>query len=344
MHRRGDCLHRRTFTRHTWPYRSLLEAADIHHHCKQVWQCRIRVRYSCANDSSGGGPDCFPNTRFAEIGARGRIRRANRLVRRATRHRLQHPQVHGLASRSRTGEVRVARGQIAGRIARELALYEPHVVNFSESPDEKLTREIAERLGMHHVRFPSGGDWPGTLLSKFEVLESQMRPSRAVLDRPSCYAPLGTSRAQAPVRPTAHRAFGAFRIPSRIRRFVCEIDAMLEAMQSDLKAGGSLILMGDLNHTPDSPEYPKWREAGLVDTFAAVGANAALPANPDGKTFAADEPRVRIDYVWCAGPLARNIKSSRSLWDGAFRTNSVDDQSFALSDHVPQFAAFSVTD
>lgn len=239
----------------------------------------------------------------------------------------------------------VARGQIAGRIALELALYEPHVVNFSESPDEKLTREIAERLGMHHVRFPSGGDWPGTLLSKFEVLESQNAPvasgsrpaelftrhwGRAVLKHPSGQPLIVHSAHLYPVQdPTI-----------RLR----EIDAMLEAMQSDLKAGGSLILMGDLNHTPDSPEYPKWREAGLVDTFAAVGASAASPANPDGKTFAADEPRVRIDYVWCAGPLARNIKSSRSLWDGAFRTNPVDDQSFALSDHVPQFAAFSVTD
>jgi hypothetical protein len=31
---------------------------------------------------------------------------------------------------------------------------------------------------------------------------------------------------------------------------------------------------------------------------------------------------------------------SRSLWEGAFRTNPADEQSFALSDHVPQYAAF----
>ncbi len=242
----------------------------------------------------------------------------------------------GLARRA------VERGQIAKRIALELALYDPHVVTFSESPDEKLTREIAEQLGMHHVRFPSGEDWPGTLLSKFEVLESRNAPvvsgtrpadlftrhwGRAVLKLPS---------GQPLVVHSAHLYPG--QDPAiRLR----EINAMLAAMQSDLESGKSLILMGDLNHTPDGPEYAKWREASLVDTFAAVGARDATPANPEGKTFAADQPRVRIDYVWCAGPLTKAIKESRSLWEGAFRTNPADMQSFALSDHVPQFAMFS---
>ncbi len=73
----------------------------------------------------------------------------------------------------------VERKQIPRRIALELALYDPHVVTFSESPSEELTREIAELLGMNHVRFPSGEDWPGTLLSKFEVVESQNAPYAA---------------------------------------------------------------------------------------------------------------------------------------------------------------------
>jgi endonuclease/exonuclease/phosphatase family metal-dependent hydrolase len=196
----------------------------------------------------------------------------------------------------------VARGQIARRIALELSLYDPHIVNFSESPNEKLTREIAEQLGMQHVRFPSGEDWPGTLLSKFEVLESRNAPvtsgtrpadlftrhwGRAVLKLPT---------GQPLVVHSAHLYPG--QDPAiRLR----EIDAMLEAMRDDLAAGKPLLLMGDLNHTPEGPEYSKWRAAGLVDSFAAVGAQAAAAAaaNPEGKTFAADEPRIRIDYVWC---------------------------------------------
>ncbi len=249
------------------------------------------------------------------------------------------PADRGLAKRA------VDRAQIAKRISLELALYDPHVVTFSESPDEKFTREIAEQLGMHHVRFPSGEAWPGTLLSKFEVLESQNAPvvggsrpadlftrhwGRALLKLPAG-GPLVVHSAH--LYPGQDPAI-------RLR----EIDAMLAAIQGDLESGQPLLLMGDFNHTPDGPEYAKLRAVGLVDTFAAVGVRDASPANPEGKTFAADEPRIRIDYVWCAGPLAKAIQASRSLWVGAFRTNPADRESFALSDHVPQFAEFARTE
>ncbi|QDV56276.1 endonuclease/exonuclease/phosphatase family protein [Rosistilla oblonga] len=72
----------------------------------------------------------------------------------------------------------VAKGQMAKRLAMELALHDPDIINFSESPSEKLTKEVAELLGMNHVRFPSGGNWPGTLLSKFEITESQNAPMK----------------------------------------------------------------------------------------------------------------------------------------------------------------------
>ena len=70
----------------------------------------------------------------------------------------------------------VAKAQMAKRLAMELALHEPDIINFSESPSEELTKEVAELLGMNHVRFPSGGNWPGTLLSRYEVIDSQNAP------------------------------------------------------------------------------------------------------------------------------------------------------------------------
>ncbi len=235
-------------------------------------------------------------------------------------------------------------GQVARRIALELALYDPHIVNFSESPDEKLTQEIAEQLGMHHVRFPSGEAWPGTLLSKFEIAESQNAPvvtgarpddlftrhwGRAVLRLPS---------GQLLVVHSAHLYPG--KDPAiRLR----EVAAMLASMRSDLDAGRDMILMGDLNHVPESREYALWQEAGFVDTWAAVGDPHAA-TNAGGRTVPADTPRVRIDYVWAAGPLAQRIIASRPLWVGAFRTNPADAQSFALSDHVPQYAALAFAD
>lgn len=42
------------------------------------------------------------------------------------------------------------------RLANELALYEPDIINFSESPDESVVKGIADRLGMKYVYFPSG--------------------------------------------------------------------------------------------------------------------------------------------------------------------------------------------
>ena len=101
----------------------------------------------------------------------------------ASSHCLQHLQLHRLATPTPLAQQAVAKGQMAKRLAMELALYEPDIINFSESPTEELTKEVAELLGMNHVRFPSGGNWPGTLLSKFEIIESQDAPVRA--ERPT---------------------------------------------------------------------------------------------------------------------------------------------------------------
>lgn len=226
--------------------------------------------------------------------------------------------------------------QMPRRLAQELALYDPHVVTFSESPSEKATREIAELLGMQHVRFASAESWPGTLLTKFDVVESRN-------------VPLANSTREAELF-TRHWGSAKLRLPTgeplivhsahlypgsdpaiRLR----EVEAMLASMRRDLQSGSAALLMGDLNHAPESAEYSRWKEAGWVDTFAKVGQG-------QGKTYPASEPKVRIDYVWAAGPLARQIKTSRPLFVGAFRTNPDDKESFALSDHVPQFAAFTL--
>jgi endonuclease/exonuclease/phosphatase (EEP) superfamily protein YafD len=82
-------------------------------------------------------------------------------------------------------------------------------------------------------------------------------------------------------------------------------------------------------------EYNLWTEAGLIDTFAEVGEGK-------GATIKADLPQWRIDYVWAAGPIAQQIMESRPLYQGAFHLNIADQQSFALSDHLPQLAVFEM--
>src|SRR5690606_11976477 len=70
----------------------------------------------------------------------------------------------------------VQMGQMASRPAMELAIHEPDLTNLSESPSEEVALEVAKHLGMNHVRFASGGSWPGTLLSRFDIAESQNVP------------------------------------------------------------------------------------------------------------------------------------------------------------------------
>jgi endonuclease/exonuclease/phosphatase family metal-dependent hydrolase len=227
----------------------------------------------------------------------------------------------------------VQSGQMAKRIALELSLYEPDIINFSESPSEALAKEVAALLGMNHVRFPSGGNWPGTLISRFEITDAQN-------------VPLGHERPKELF--TRHWGKGTIRLPGGEPLLVHsahlqpasdptirlqEIRAMIAVMKSDLDAGRSMLLIGDLNHAPDTEEYKLWMDAGWTDTFTRVGQG-------DGWTIPADTPRKRIDYIMAAGPIARDITESRPLFEGAFRVNVADEQAFALSDHLPQFALF----
>lgn len=227
-----------------------------------------------------------------------------------------------------------ATGQMPARLANELALYEPDIINFSESPSESVVKQIAKRLGMNHVRFPSGGDWPGTLLTRYKIVESKNVPLTSG-ERPHDLFTRHWGRATIEL-PSGKRiiVYSAHLYPGKdpaIR--LREISAMLPAMKDDLESDRSMLLIGDLNHTPESEEYNLWKAAGWTDTFAKVG-------EEDGLTIPADKPRIRIDYVMASGPIAKQIVESRPLFEGAFRLNTADPQSFSLSDHLPQLAIF----
>ncbi|KLU06913.1 putative signal peptide protein [Rhodopirellula islandica] len=227
----------------------------------------------------------------------------------------------------------VAKGQMAKRLAMELALHDPDIINFSESPAVELTEEVAELLGMNHVRFPSGGNWPGTLLSKFEITESKNAPMQGgrpkeLFTRHWGQATVNVSDDEPLIVHSAH-LFPTADPTVRLR----EIRAMIESMKPDLDAGRSMLLIGDLNHSPDTDEYKLWMDAGWVDTFTQVGQG-------EGPTIKSDIPKWRIDYVLAAGPIADRIVESRPLFEGAFRLNINDETSFALSDHLPQLAVF----
>ena len=224
-----------------------------------------------------------------------------------------------------------ARPQMTARIAHELALYEPHIVSFQESPSEALVADIATRLGMRHAYFPGG--FPGAILTAGDIVESRNCPVVEGTDKRGLF--------------TRHWGRGVVRIggerivvytahlhPGNVETRAREVTAMLAVMKDDLASGQSMILQGDLNYQPDGPEYPRWSEAGLADTFKEKGRGSpyTIPSTT------AD--RKRIDYVWAHGPIADGVQECRVLFEGAFRTNPADPRSFALSDHLPVIATF----
>ncbi len=227
-------------------------------------------------------------------------------------------------------------GQMPKRLADELALYEPDIINFSESPEESVVKEVAERLGMKHIYFPSGLNWPGSLLTRFEIVGSKNCPvvgderPKDLFTRHWGVAEIRLPNGQTLIVHSAHLRPGA---EPEIRQR--EISEMVRSMKPDLQEGRSMLLIGDLNHSPEQPECEMWKQAGWVDTFAQVGEG-------DGFTIKADLPRWRIDYVWATGPIAKQVIESRPLYEGAFRLNIADPQSVALSDHLPQLAVFEM--
>ncbi|MEZ6138179.1 MAG: hypothetical protein R3C53_25115 [Pirellulaceae bacterium] len=50
--------------------------------------------------------------------------------------------------------------------------------------------------------------------------------------------------------------------------------------QPDLDEGRSKLLIGDLNHGPDTDEYKRWIDAGWKDIFAKVGTDAWFALQP----------------------------------------------------------------
>ncbi|WP_145086782.1 endonuclease/exonuclease/phosphatase family protein [Anatilimnocola aggregata] len=232
------------------------------------------------------------------------------------------------------GKKATALGQMPTRFAQELALYEPDIINFSESPGESVTKAIAEQLKMHHVRFPSGGKWPGTLLSRYEITESQNVPLGFERPKELFTRHWGRAVIKLPTGDLVVHSAHLNPFPESDVRLQ-EIPAMLKTMAADQKAGRSMLIIGDLNHQPTPPEYPLWQKAGWIDTFKQVGKG-------DGLTFRSDTPDKLLDYILAFGPIAKQIVEARPLFEGAFRVNNADENSFALSDHLPQLAVFDL--
>jgi len=224
--------------------------------------------------------------------------------------------------------------EMAGRFADALRPFQSDVMTFTESPAEWVIEEIAKRLEMRRVFFPSGKDWPGALMTRLEIVESANCPIVGG-QRPKDLFTRHWGRA------VLRSSFGDLVLhsihlhPSDNAVRDREVTEILKAMESDFRSGRSLLLQGDFNHTAAKPEYKRWKAAGLVDAFtvAGVGSGNTMP-KPTG------EPAKRVDFIWAYGPIAKRLRKVRVLNKRPFTLAPNDPDSFALSDHLPVMATF----
>lgn len=230
----------------------------------------------------------------------------------------------------------LAAPQMPTRLAMELTLYGPDVLTFSEAPAQPVVHEVARQLDMDYVYFASeaGTGFPGALLTRFPIIESANCPLKDAASRPDDLLTRHFGRALLHTPSGEIAVFSAHLHPHKTELRQREADLILDVMRADLGAGRPVLLQGDLNHLPSGPEYAKWRDAGLVDAYAAI--------NTDGMgTVSSGRPARRIDYIWIHGTLVPRLIDCRVLYEGAFRLNRDDRAAFALSDHLPIMATFA---
>ena len=235
---------------------------------------------------------------------------------------------------------RLGRGQIVERLALELQLYQPDIICIQEAWSEELVARLAAKLKMSFVYFPGGTKmkgWDegisGALLTRYEVHDKTSFPIVSWMERPEHLFTRFWGSARLTTRSGPLTVYAAHLHPGDANIRIREINETLNVMKRDLEENSSVLLMGDLNHEPDTDEYSLLSASRLIDSFALKGDGFSL-------TWPSINPEMHIDYIWSSGPVADRLSSCRVLYEGGFRTYDDDPGYLALSDHLPVMATF----
>lgn len=220
--------------------------------------------------------------------------------------------------------------QMPERMALELALYKPDIVTFQESPAEAEVKKVAEKLEMQYTYFPGG--FPGALLTKFDIVSAQNCPL-VQKNEPGDLFSRHWGKALLKSKEEEVMVYSAHLHPSDDAIRAREVEEVLKVIETDAKNGRKFIFQGDLNHEPIQEEYARWERAGLTDCYRAKGVEQR---NTIKSTF----PNRTVDYIWVNEALTKRLLRCKVLFEGNFRTNPMDERSFALSDHLPVMAEF----
>ena len=226
------------------------------------------------------------------------------------------------------------------RMAEALKVFNPQLITFKEGPSKELTARFAKALGMQHAWFPPGccedsaqypGGFPGAVVTPYSIVEAVSRPSAGAPHPAELFTRhLGRARLVTPFGPL--QVISAHFHPREHEIRMREAAAVI-ALIAQLRESGPVLMQGDLNHTPDTPEYKVWLDAGLVDVAAAYGLKNA-------PTSSSATPRQRIDYIWATPDLATQATAARVLNAPPYLLATDRPDAYALSDHLPVMAEF----
>ena len=171
---------------------------------------------------------------------------------------------------------------------------------------------LQARLGMPAVYGPTAGPlWGNALLTRLPIEESEL----ASLPTPELLLQRGYIKAKIDVgggRPLDVVATHYHHTEDGSQVRVLESESLLQAWGE----AKDLVVMGDMNAEPGSPEIETLRDAGLVEILQAAGI-------APGYTYSSDEPFQRIDYIWVSPDLAG--PSGSSLTDVRVTTGTASD-------------------
>ncbi len=258
--------------------------------------------------------------------------------------------IHGGGPIAKNQEAKVALRAARGErrmwawLAAELRNLDADVIGLQEVPSEAFCTELAKVLGMHYAFFRGGWrgkGWPdgiaAAILSRDPITEATSCPLAEHESRPKDLFTRGYGKVV--VEPAGGQTaiyvahlLPAWKNTTHIREG--EIREIAASAALDRRRGRSVLVLGDMNHHPEMPEYRLWKEHGLVDTVARHA-----PAG-DQRTCPSTGPTERIDYVFVAGPLADRLRGAGREFGGIWSVDPNVKSSFALSDHLPVIARF----
>ena len=173
-------------------------------------------------------------------------------------------------------------------LASALGKLKPDLVALEEADSEKFVEQLAKEMAMDWAYFPGGWQdpergWPEgiptAILSRLPIKHRQNCPLALAPQRPKDLFTRGYGRIRVALGDQQLAIYVAHLLPSwknttQIREG--EIAEIAAAVATETAAGRSVLVMGDMNHDPTTPEYQGWARGGMIDTFQKHGVGPPL--------------------------------------------------------------------